>query len=357
MSLTHPSLPGPGSNPGGRALDRRKASILRAIVREYVKSAQPVSSKALVQRYKLHVSAATIRNDMGVLEELGYIVQPHTSAGRIPTDLGYRWFVDNWPGPSWPAIPQHDREAIDVVLDSEFRGLEYTLDSTSHVLSSLTEAAGVALAPPSRRNHLRRLDLIRRDPRRATLLLVARTGEVEQGVVEFSEDQSEQQLDDLIRDLNRELEGVEFEDLAAAIELIEGAGAPHRSVAAEILAILEDSVSQRIYRGGTANILSSQYFSDMETVQSIVDALEHPRVMSSLLTAVSDSATVLVFIGQEVPVEQMRACAVIFAPYGAGEDRQGSVGVIGPTRMDYPHTIAAVEAVARRLSAFLEQAG
>src|SRR5688572_32281197 len=116
MSLTYPSMPGAA----GRALDRRKASILRAIVREYVKSGQPVASKTLVERYKLQVSAATIRNDMGVLEELGYIVQPHTSAGRIPTDLGYRWFVDNWPGTSWPEVSQEDRRAIDVVLDAEF---------------------------------------------------------------------------------------------------------------------------------------------------------------------------------------------------------------------------------------------
>jgi heat-inducible transcriptional repressor len=341
----------------GRALDRRKASILRAIVREYVKSGQPVASKTLVERYKLQVSAATIRNDMGVLEELGYIVQPHTSAGRIPTDLGYRWFVDNWPGTSWPEVSREDRRAIDVVLDAEFRSLDYTLDSTSQVLSSLTEAAGIAMAPPSRRNKLRRVDLIMRDPKRATMLLVARNGEVEQGVVEFGEDKTEDELDDLAKALNAKLEGVDFTELVKTIVETENAGAEWKAVADEIEDIMEAGASQRIFRGGTANILSPRHFADMETVQEIVDALEHPRVLSGLMTAVTDSATVLVFIGQEVPVEQMRACTVIFAPYGAGDDRQGSVGVIGPTRMDYPHTIAAVEAVARRLSALLENAG
>ena len=353
MSLTYPSMPGAA----GRALDRRKASILRAIVREYVKSGQPVASKTLVERYKLQVSAATIRNDMGVLEELGYIVQPHTSAGRIPTDLGYRWFVDNWPGTSWPEVSDQDRRAIDVVLDAEFRSLDYTLDSTSHILSTLTEAAGIAMAPPSRRNQLRRLDLIMRDARRATVLLVARNGEVEQGVVEFPEEQTEDNLDDLAKLLNAKLDGIDFTALAKAISAIENVTAEMMAVADEIDDVIEAGASQRIFRGGTANMLSSRYFSDMETVQEIVDALEHPRVLSGLMTAVSDSATVLVFIGQEVPVEQMRACTVIFAPYGAGDDRTGSVGVIGPTRMDYPHTIAAVEAVARRLSALLENAG
>src|SRR5919106_6761983 len=110
-ALVSPSPPGSGR----RTLDRRKGSILRAIVREYVKTGQPVASKTLVERYRLQVSAATIRNDMGVLEEIGYIVQPHTSAGRIPTDRGYRWFVDNWPGAAWPNIPETERRAIDLV--------------------------------------------------------------------------------------------------------------------------------------------------------------------------------------------------------------------------------------------------
>ncbi|HEX2149001.1 MAG TPA: heat-inducible transcriptional repressor HrcA, partial [Actinomycetota bacterium] len=291
MSLTYPSMPGAA----GRALDRRKASILRAIVREYVKSGQPVASKTLVERYKLQVSAATIRNDMGVLEELGYIVQPHTSAGRIPTDLGYRWFVDNWPGTSWPEVSDQDRRAIDVVLDAEFRSLDYTLDSTSHVLSTLTEAAGIAMAPPSRRNNLRRLDLIMRDARRATVLLVARNGEVEQGVVEFGEDMTEDELDDLAKALNAKLEGVEFSSLVKTILATENLSADWKAVADEIEDVMEAGASQRIFRGGTANILSPRHFADVETVQEIVDALEHPRVLSGLMTAVTDSATVLVF--------------------------------------------------------------
>lgn len=335
-------------------LDNRKASILRAIVREYVKSGQPVASKTLVDRYRLHVSAATIRNDMGVLEELGYIVQPHTSAGRIPTDHGYRWFVDNWPGNTWPEITEHERQAIDLVLDVEFRGMEDTLDSSSHVLSKLTESAGIALAPPSRKNVLRRIELFARDARRATLLLIAKSGEVVQGVVEFAEDKTDDDLNEIAQGLNRVLEGVAFNKLAEKVLATETLSADQKVVAEEIDDVITASASQRIFRGGTANILSSRYFSDIETVHEIVDALEHPMVLSSMLNEASGLTTMLVLIGQEVPVEQMRTCTVIVAPYDAGADRQGSIGVIGPTRMDYPHTMAAVEAVARRLSALLE---
>lgn len=327
---------------------------MRAIVREYVKSGLPVASRTLVDRYRLQVSAATIRNDMGVLEELGYIVQPHTSAGRIPTDLGYRWFVDNWPGTTWPEISESERMAIDLVLDAEFRGLEVTLDNTSHVLSKLTEAAGIALAPPSRKNVLRRLELFGRDAKRATMLLIARSGEVEQGVVEFGSAKTDDDLSEIARSVNAVLEGVEFPKMSERIRAIENVSADQLSVAHEIDDVITAGASQRIFRGGTANILTGRSFSDMETVHEIVDALEHPLVLSSMLNEASGSATMLMFIGQEVPVEQMRTCTVIFAPYDAGSDRQGSIGVIGPTRMDYPHTIAAVEAVARRLSTLLE---
>ncbi|MBW3591744.1 MAG: efflux RND transporter permease subunit, partial [Actinobacteria bacterium] len=216
MALTYPSMP----TSGGRILDRRKAAVLRATVREYVKTGQPVASKTLAQRYGVQASAATIRNDMSVLEELGYIVQPHTSAGRIPTDLGYRWFVDNWPGPAWPQIPEEDRRAIDGILASELKGLDTMLDSTSHVLSELTESAAVAFAPPLGRNLLRRLELIVRDARRATLLLIASNGEVEQGVVEFGRDRTEDELSDVALKLNEQLSGVEnmiyFSSSAAA---------------------------------------------------------------------------------------------------------------------------------------------
>jgi heat-inducible transcriptional repressor len=346
------------ASPGGRALDRRKGSILRAIVREYVKTGQPVASKTLVERYGLLVSAATIRNDMGVLEELGYIAQPYTSAGRIPTDLGYRWFVDNWPGSSWPSIGEQARLAIENLLEAEFRGLEATLDSTSQVLSGMTAAAALAIAPPSRRHFLRRCDLIRRDARRATMLLIAGSGEVEQGVVEFSSDQTDEQLAELAKRLNRRLEGIEFEELPARIRAADPCTADESAVAEEIDHIIDAAATERIFRGGTANILSKGSFADIETVHEIVDALEHPLVLSGLANAARGSATMVVFIGREVPVEQMKACAVIFAPYEAdGGERRGTIGVIGPTRMDYPNTIAAVEAVARGLSRLLENAG
>ncbi len=335
-------------------LDRRRAAILRAVIREYVLSGQPIGSQTLAERYRIKASSATIRNDMSLLEELGYLTQPHASAGRIPTDLGYRWFVDNWPGPAWPNLPKRSQDAIDEVFQNDFRGIEEALDSTSHILSELTTSTAVALAPAPRRNTLKRLELVRRGARRATLLLIAHSGEVEQGVVEFPKDTTEVGLARIEQSLNAELAGLAFEDLCAKIEKPKAAQESRAAVAAAIKNLVKHQAGERVFRGGTANILSVDKFADMSTAHEIIEALEHPEIVSHLMDTAKVSGTVLVFIGGEVPVEQMKTCTVVFAPYGAGGDRTGSVGVVGPTRMDYPHTIAAVEAVARSLTRLLE---
>lgn len=338
-----------------QALDARKATILRAIVRDYVRTGQPVGSQALARRYRLKVSAATVRNEMAALEELGYIAHPYTSAGRIPTDLGYRWFIDHWPSPSWPQLSPNEKRAIEGAYRTDFLGLDEALEETSQVLSDVTEATSVVVAPPARRNLLRRIELLPRDGRRATLLLIADTGIVEQGVVEFPSDRSAGRLAEVVRALNPLLGEVAFEDLTAKLRAAGGVSREDREVIAGVIdRIVGDETAEKIFRGGTANILSPNKFSDIETAHEVVDALEQPPVLSTLLEAVRNARTVLVFIGEEVPVEQMRACAVIFAPYVAGAGRRGTLGVVGPTRMDYPHTISAVEAVARSLSALLD---
>lgn len=344
-------------------LDKRKATIMRAIVREYVRSGQPVGSKTLAQRYRLKVSAATIRNDMGTLEELGFIVQPYTSAGRIPTDRGYRWFVDNWPGNAWPDLPERQQRTIDGAYKEGFRDLDEVLDSTSKLLSQVTEATAVVSAPPGPKNKLSRLELFPRADGRVTLLVVADTGVVERGVVEMAAAKDPVKLSALAHKLNEELSAVPFEDLAAKLRKAAPPSNSARSpkkidgdrtiIADELDRMVGRTDVDRIFRGGTANILSPDKFSDLATAHDVVGALEQPPILSGLLNAVRESQAVVVFIGQELEIEQMRACAVILAPYGVDE-RQGTLGVVGPTRMDYPHTISAVEAVARSLSRLLE---
>jgi heat-inducible transcriptional repressor len=333
-------------------IDSRKATILRAIIHDYVRGGHPVASKILRERHGLKVSPATIRNDMAVLEELGYITHPHTSAGRIPTDKGYRWYVDNWPEPGWPRLPARQRHSIDQLFDAPFGGLDEALDQTSQVLSDVAEATAVIVAPPSRQNRLRRVELLPRDDGRVTLLLIADTGVVEQGVLDLA-GHEDTKLNSLAQKLSRELDGVAFEDLAQKMNKRTD-GEDRVRIAAEIDRMLGGRNVGRIFRGGTSKILSPEKFPDIVIAHEVVEALERASVVTSLVDAAKGAESILVFIGREVPVRQMRLCSIVFTTYGSGEERWGTVGVVGPTRMDYPHTISAVKEVARSLGSLLE---
>jgi heat-inducible transcriptional repressor len=343
-------------------LDSRKGAVLRAIVREYVRAGQPVGSKALTESYGLAVSAATVRNDMALLEDLGYIHRPHSSAGGVPTDKGYRWFIDNWPGHAWPELPPGQERAIREAFEGGFRALEEALDTTSQVLSEVTEAVAVVAAPPARQNRLRRLELLARADGRVGVLLIADTGQVEQGIMDFPEPLGgqggawdlEQEALEVAARLNAELSGAAFEDLPARIGASPDPDGYRQLIAAEIQRMVTSSTWERIYRGGTANILSREKFSDLEIAHGVVGALERPLVLAALLREVRGAAAVLVLIGQENPIAQMQTCATVLASYGAGTAQGGTLAVIGPTRMDYPHTISAVNLVVRSLSGLLD---
>jgi heat-inducible transcriptional repressor len=339
-------------------LDSRKGAILRAIVREFVRAGQPVGSKALTEKLGLAVSAATVRNDMALLEDLGYIQRPHSSAGGVPTDKGYRWFIDNWPGPAWPDLPPGPQRAISDAFERGFYALEEALDTTSQVLSEVTEAVAVVAAPPSRENRLRRLELLARADGRIGLLLIADTGLVEQGLVDLPEPRTEQELADLSNALNAELTGAVFEELALRLASPPPMGQPmdptRALIAVEIQRIVTGSTWERIYRGGTANILTREKFSDLETAGGVVGVLEQPMVLAALLGRAQGEGAMIVLIGQEHSIEQMQTCATVLASYGLGDQRRGTLAVIGPTRMDYPLTISAVNLVARSLSGLLD---
>ncbi len=340
-------------------LDIRKGAILRAIVREFVRVGQPVGSRALSEKLGLSVSAATIRNDMALLEDLGYIHRPHASAGGVPTDKGYRWFIDNWPGSAWPELPAGQQRAINGAFEHGFHALEEALDTTSQILSEVTEAVAVVAAPPSREHRLRRRELLTRADGRVGLLLIADTGLVEQGLVDLPESKTEHELNELGTTLNAVLDGAAFEDLPA--KLAADAALPSHPydpcralIADEIQRIVTGSTWERIYRGGTANILTREKFSDLETAGGVVGVLEQPLILAALLGEARGAGTMIVIIGQEHPIRQMQACATVLASYGLGDQRRGTLAVIGPTRMDYPLTISAVNLVARSLSGLLD---
>ncbi len=339
-----------------RALDERKAAILRALVSHYVRFGEPVGSKTLVEGYNLGVSPATVRNEMMALEEGGYIYQPHTSAGRIPTDTGYRHYVDNSPGDARLTAPEVRR--IRHFFGEPRWELEDALRQTASLLSNLTDHAAVVFAPAFDRSVVRHVELVRLSGGRAMLVLVTDTGRVDNHIIRVPDNVDEVQLDRAAEMLNRMLAESPLETAPAVVANgVERLPLELREVATNVATVLAEGLmdreENRIFLEGTSNIVDEQKFSDLETVRQVIGALEHRRLLLEVVADAISGGSVSVRIGSENQVAGMQVCSVVTAPYGSGETALGSLGVVGPTRMDYRRTIAAVHEVSSNLGRML----
>jgi heat-inducible transcriptional repressor len=340
-------------------LNERRAEILRAIVGHYVRSGEPVGSKNLVERYNLSVSPATVRNEMAALEEAGLIYQPHTSAGRIPTDAGYRVFVDT---SKRSRLPERETRRIRSFFVEPRWELEDALRHTAALLSSLTDHAAVVFAPALARSLVRHVELVELPGHRAMVVMVTDTGRVENHVVAIPESSADDpQLDLTGEMLNRILEGVPLDEaVPKMLTGLERLPLELRDLAAGVAEALEQGFSEkesaRVFLEGTSNIVDESKFSDLETVRQVVGALEHRRLLLEVLADALSLGRMSVRIGSENSASEMQFCSVITAPYGDDEPI-GSLGVVGPTRMDYRRTIAAVREVSASLGRMLSSLG
>ena len=337
-------------------LGDRRAQILRALVSYYVTSGEPVGSKTLVDRYRLNVSAATVRNELAALEEAGLIRQPHTSAGRIPTDAGYRYFVDRFAGDG--KLPDKEAQKVRSFFVEPRWELEDALRQTASLLSTLTDHAAVVFAPATQSSTVRHLELVSLPSERAMVVLVTDTGRVENHVIKVDPSISDAQLADMAAVLNKSIVGVHLDQVPSTIAKNIGEVAPEqRELAVGIAAVLADGLAdheaERMFLEGTSNIVDEQKFSDLETVRQVIEALEHRRLLLEVLADAFSIESISVRIGAENELSEMQACSVIAAPYGVQGNALGSLGVVGPTRMDYRRTIAAVHEVASSLGRML----
>ncbi len=331
-------------------MDDRKLAVLRAIVQDYVATEEPVGSKALVERHNLGVSPATIRNDMAVLEEEGYIAQPHTSAGRIPTDKGYRLFVDRLAGVR--PLSQAERRAIGAFLDSAVN-LDDVVDRTVRLLAQLTRQVAVVQYPSLTGAAVRHLELLDIAPGRVMIVLITDTGRVEQRIVEVPVVTSDHLLPDLRARLNAAMDGQRLSVADAAVGALAAQFpvAPDgiepvvvATVAAALREMIDESRDQRVVMAGASNLTRAGHdFSD--SLHVVLEALEEQVVLMRLLGE-TVSTDLSVRIGHETAVAGLAGTSVVLAGYGRGEGAS-RLGVIGPTRMDYPGTMGAVRAVAR----------
>lgn len=331
-------------NPNEPLADRQ-GDILVAIVREYIRTADPVGSKHLVGKYNLSVSAATVRNEMARLEELGYLHQPHTSAGRVPTDAGYRFFVDH----QRPArLGSQHRAEMESAVGAEPADMDELMRRASEALSRATNLAAAALTPRLRTSRLKHLDLAWLGPRRVVVIVIADGGRVEKRIVELETDVSEATLEVAGDELNRLLCGstVDAAERAARERCEAGAaGAGDAAVAGAVASALKGFLDedQELVVGGAAT-LAGAFGGDQDAFPRVFEVIERRIDLQPLMSDAQPPASVR--IGSEVPVEDLQMCSLIFAPYSQG----AAVGVIGPTRMEYPQVIAAVSMMARLLN-------
>jgi heat-inducible transcriptional repressor len=334
--------------------DERRFEVLRAIVADYVSNQEPVGSKTIVERHNLGVSSATVRNDMAALEEEGYIAQPHTSAGRIPTDKGYRLFVDRL-SEIKPLSPA-ERRAIIGFLDSG-TDLDDVLRRSVRLLAQLTRQVAVVQYPMLTNAAVRHLEVVPLTPARLMLVLITDSGRVDQRTVDLGDVVTEEGVLRLRTVLNGALAGRRLAEAAARVaELPEAAPADLRDSLTRICTVLVESLvdhpEERLVLGGTANL--TRNVADFPgSLRQVLEALEEQVVVLKLLAAARNPGAVTVRIGEENEDEQMRSTSVVSIGYGADDMILGGMGIVGPTRMDYPGTIAAVRAVANYVGQIL----
>lgn len=334
-------------------IEDRRLEVLRAIVEDYVATQEPVGSKALVERHQLGVSPATIRNDMAALEDEGYITAPHTSAGRIPTDKGYRLFVDRLS--EVRALSAPERRAIETFLSGAVDVDDVVLRSVK-ILAQLTNQVAIVQYPSLARSTVRHVELVGLEGTRVLVVVITSSGRVEQRFVDLVRQPGEQLIADLKTRIVRATLGQRLPEAAVRLaEIIETFDENDRPLVASIVTTLSNTFSnersdERIVVGGTANLV--RFGADFDTsIRPVLEAIEEQVVLLQLLGEATGGP--LVRIGRETGNDSLAGTAVVSSAYGPDGDALASLGTVGPTRMDYPATMAAVGAVARYVGRIL----
>jgi heat-inducible transcriptional repressor len=336
----------------------RRLEILRAIVDEYVATQEPVGSKAIADRHELGVSPATIRNEMALLEEEGLITAPHTSAGRIPTDRGYRVFVDKLAEVKPLSAPE--RRAIESFLEGAL-DLDDVVMRTVRLLADVTKQVAVVQYPSIMKSRVRHVEVVPLTPSRMMMILITDAGRVEQRVIELSRDVQDSFIASIRSQLNNAMAGQSLPEVADRISgIIEGYSAiDRRDVSLIISAVIEMAIEraeEKVVLAGTANL--ARFSDDFQmTMHPVLEALEEQVVLLRLLGDAAD--TVKVRIGSEQSEQNLKSTSLVTVGYGEvfGESGTslGALGILGPTRMDYAGSMAAVGAVARYVGRFISE--
>lgn len=322
-------------------LDERKTAILRAVVQEYIGTGQPVGSTHIAHAKGVNVSSATVRNEMAVLEQEGYLVQPHTSAGRVPTDKGYRFFVDHLTQPG--RLDEVKVTQVRDFFDGAHGRLEELLSRTSHLVANLTNYASVVLGPTVEKAEIRSVQVVSLTARSGLVVAVLSNGVVESVPIDFDADVPETRFMAANSHLQRALTGKSLGDATAAPSGDLDVDALCRQA---MTAIQSKQTDDPVFFGGVSSMAAA--FDAVDVVRQVLHTLEQQYLVVTLVQDILNRG-LSVAIGAEHGIEPLANCSVVVAPVVVDGQQMGTVGVLGPTRMDYPQALATVEVVSDRL--------
>lgn len=339
-------------------LDERKMTILQSIIKTYLETGEPVGSRTISKYTDLNLSSATIRNEMADLEDLGYIIQPHTSAGRIPSDKGYRWYVDM-------LMEEKEQEVTEMreqMLEKADK-MDQLLKQAAKVLANSTNYATMVSAPSYNRNKLKFIQLSQVDENQIIAVIVMEGNIIKNKIITITEPLSNEELLKLNMLLNTNLNGMSIEEinLGMIARLKEMAG-EHREVVSDVLDAVGNTIQTsndyEIYTSGATNVFRYPELSDNQSAQEIINAFEEKQQLATLVSqtlASDENKGIQVYIGNETPVQTMKDCSVVTATYELSEGMQGTIGIIGPKRMDYEHVMKTLKTLMSELDAIFHK--
>jgi heat-inducible transcriptional repressor len=331
-------------------MDGRPREVLLALIREYVRTAEPVGSRALARRYFPALSAATLRNVMADLEEMGYLTHPHTSAGRVPTDKAYRLYVEAVPPPASPPVPAEARA-------TRATGVEGFMERTSSQLSSATKLTALLLTPPLKQTVVDRVEVMALEEDRALAVIITASGWVTARSIAVEPPRAADEIRSIGRELSRRFRGRTVQEIvemeASPDDPLDALHTRARGVTEQIVSMLQ---GRTLYVSGAINMLDQPEFWDLAATRDLLRVFEQKERLADLMTTFAGGEGLRVTIGEENPVAEMRECTMITSTYLYRNQVLGILGVVGPRRLPYPEVMAIVEETARHVTDELSRA-
>ena len=332
-------------------LDERKTKILQAIIKNYLETGEPVGSRTISKYTDLNLSSATIRNEMADLEELGFIIQPHTSAGRIPSDKGYRFYVD-------AMMLEHEKEVEqlkDVLLEKEEK-LDHMLKQAAKLMAVNTNYATMVTAPRSSRNVLKFLQLSRMDASHILAVIVIEGNVIKNTVIEVAESLNDETMLKLNILLNTHLNGLSVEEInLGLITSLKQQAGMYGPIIEEVIDAVAETIKEdedlEIYTSGANNIFKYPELSDNQKASDLINAFEEKQLLTQLIDDTDSEGRneIKVYIGEESPIQTMKDCSIVTANYEFGDGMRGMIGIIGPKRMDYDKVVGTIKTIKSQL--------